>query len=78
MFTSLLALLRRPTLGQAVATELAQAEREKLEAETAREFADSVVKYNDLRIRRLKAYLNETTTNKNTNQLRHTQAASPD
>lgn len=78
MFQPLLTLLRRPTLGQTVAAELAEAERGKLEAETAREYADSVVKYNDLRIRRLKAYLNETAAHKNTNQLRHTQAAGTD
>lgn len=78
MFAPLLSILRRPSLGQVVADELAQAEHEKLRAETAREFADSVVKYNDLRIRRLKAYINESATNKNTNQLRHTQATGAD
>jgi hypothetical protein len=65
--TTLTDLLRRPTLAQTVAAELAQAEREKLQAETAREFAESIVRYNELRIRRLKAYLNEITTHKNTN-----------
>ena len=39
-----------------IARELAEAQRAKLEAESARDYAISIVKYNDMRITRLQAY----------------------
>jgi len=48
---------RQPTQLEMVTKELAQAMLAKLEAETAVEYAKSVVDYNDARINRLGAYL---------------------
>lgn len=49
----LLDLFKQPTPLQVIATELAQAHLSKLEAETAAEYAQSVVSYNVSRIDRL-------------------------
>ena len=49
----LLELFKQPTPLQMVAAELAQAHLSKLEAETAAEYAQSVVSYNLSRIERL-------------------------
>lgn len=50
---------RKPTALELAATELAEAERKKLEAETAREYADSVVQYRNAQINRLRHYLSQ-------------------
>ena len=42
---------------EVAATELVQAELAKLEAESAKEYADAQVKYNTARITRLRAYV---------------------
>jgi len=59
----LLALLRepfkRPTPLEMIASELARAHLEKLEAETAVEYAQSIVDYNVNRIARLNARVEE-------------------
>lgn len=50
-------VFRRLTPAEVAARELADAELSRLEALTAREYADSVVKYNDDRIKRLRKFL---------------------
>jgi len=59
----LLALLRepfkKPTPLEMIASELARAHLEKLEAETAVEYAQSIVDYNVNRIARLNARVEE-------------------
>ena len=52
-------LFKAPTFRDVVLRELAQANMEKLTAETVRDHANSVVKYNNSRISRLQAHLNE-------------------
>lgn len=49
--------LRQPTPLEMITRELALAHLAKLEAETAVDFAKSVVAYNDARIKRLEAHL---------------------
>ena len=48
---------RQPTPLEMVTKELALAHLAKLEAETAVDYAESVVAYNDARIKRLEAHL---------------------
>lgn len=50
---------KRPTPLELIAEELADAHMEKLSAETAVEYAQSVVDYNTTRIERLNARLEE-------------------
>jgi len=50
---------KRPTPLEMIATELAEAHMEKLSAETAVEYAQSIVDYNVTRITRLNARLEE-------------------
>lgn len=50
---------RQPTPLEVITRELATAKLEKLEAETAVEYAQSIVDYNDNRIERLEKYLSE-------------------
>lgn len=50
-------VIRRLTPRELAARELADAELELLEALTAREYADSIVKYNEVRCARLRAFL---------------------
>ena len=52
-------LLATPTPLEMVAKELVEAQRSKLEAETALDYAYSMVEYNTQRIERLKARLTE-------------------
>lgn len=52
-------LFRRATPKEVAARELAEAELAKMQAQTAAEFAQSVVSYNDARIKRLKKVLAE-------------------
>ena len=61
MFEYLKNLFAKPTPLELATEELVQAERAKLEAETGREYADSLVKYNTARITRLRAYINTST-----------------
>jgi len=50
-------ILRPKTIYEVVYTELQEAYLRKLEAETAAEYADAAIKYNDRRIERLKQRL---------------------
>ena len=52
-------LTTTPTPLEMAARELVEAQRAKLEAESAREYAYHMVQYNDDRIERLKARLTE-------------------
>jgi FixJ family two-component response regulator len=52
-------LFRKPSVEQLILQELQDATRAKLEAETAREYADSLVTYNNARITRLTGRLKE-------------------
>jgi hypothetical protein len=52
-------LLATPTPLEMVARELVQSQRSKLEAESAMEYALSMVDYNDARIKRLTRRLDE-------------------
>jgi len=49
---------RKPTPLEVIAAELAVAHLCKLEAETAVDYAVSVVRYNDTRIKRLEQHIN--------------------
>ena len=50
---------RTPTPLEMIAKELATAHLEKLQAETAVDYAVSIVRYNDARIKRLEQHLNQ-------------------
>ena len=50
---------KRPTPLELIAAELADAHLQKLEAETAVEYADSIVAYNVIRIQRLNMRMEE-------------------
>ena len=52
-------ILRVRTISEVIKVELRQAHLRKLEAETAAEYADEAIKYNDRRIERLKQRLFE-------------------
>ena len=52
-------LLATPTPLEMAANELVEAQRSKLEAESAREYAANMVNYNNDRIERLKVRLTE-------------------
>ncbi len=52
-------LFRRMTPAERAATELADAELSRLEAQTAMEYAASVVGYQDTRIKRLRKFLSD-------------------
>ena len=52
-------ILRSKTIYEVINTELQDAYLRKLEAETAAEYADAAIKYNDRRIERLKQRLFE-------------------
>jgi hypothetical protein len=52
-------LMSTPTPLEMVARELVEAQRSKLEAESAREYAYHMVQYNDDRINRLRERLDE-------------------
>ena len=62
MFEYLKSLFRKRTPLELATEELVQAERSKLEAESGREYADALVKYNTSRIARLRKYINEETS----------------
>jgi hypothetical protein len=57
LFDMLKERLREPTPLEVISRELAQAHLEKLEAETAMDYAQSIVDYNTTRITRLNAHL---------------------
>ena len=50
-------VFRRITPAEVAARELAEAELSMLQAQTAREYAESVMSYNQARITRLRKYL---------------------
>ena len=52
-------IMRARTIHEVIAKELQEAHLRKLEAETAAEYADAAIKYNDRRIERLKQRLFE-------------------
>ncbi len=52
-------MFTKPTPQELAMRELVEAKRAKLEAETGRDWATSVVAYNTARIERLEAYLKE-------------------
>ena len=52
-------VLRARTISEVIKVELRQAHLRKLEAETAAEYADEAIKYNNRRIERLKQRLFE-------------------
>lgn len=57
MITDIKRLLRRLTPLEMASRELAEAELQKLTAQTAQEYASSVVSYNTSRIGRLKSFI---------------------
>ena len=59
MITMIKRLLTTPTPLEMAVRELVQAQRSKLEAETALDYAANMVQYNDDRISRLKVRLTE-------------------
>ena len=59
MITMMKRLLSTPSPLEMVARELVQSQRSKLEAESAMEYALSMVDYNDARIKRLTRRLDE-------------------
>jgi len=59
MITMIKRLLATPTPLEMAVRELVQAQRSKLEAETALDYAANMVQYNDDRIVRLKVRLTE-------------------
>jgi len=59
MIATIKKLLQTPTLIELVVKELVEAHRSKLEAESAQDYARSVVQYNIDRIERLTSTLNE-------------------
>ena len=54
-------ILRARTIHEVIANELREAHLRKLEAETAAEYADAAIQYNEKRIKRLEARLTEHT-----------------
>jgi hypothetical protein len=59
MIATIKRLLATPTPLEMAARELVQAQRAKLEAESATEYANAMVNYNDERIERLMQRLND-------------------
>lgn len=57
MIAAIRRLFRKITPAEVAAKELADAELSMLEAQTAREYAESVMAYNDARIKRLRKFL---------------------
>ena len=57
MSAALRRLFRKITPAEVAARELAEAELSLLEAQTGSEFAQSVIAYNETRIRRLRKFL---------------------
>jgi hypothetical protein len=65
MITTLRRMIAGPTPDELAARELAQARRALLEAQSAQEYARSMVMYNQQRIARLRAYLADPEDNGN-------------
>lgn len=61
MIKDIKTLLRKPTPLELAVTELVDAERAKLQAETGREYAEAQCAYHAARISRLKKYITATT-----------------
>lgn len=55
--TTFKSLFRKRTLLEIASAELGEAELQKLNAQTAQEYAESVVVYNTNRIKRLKTFI---------------------
>ena len=51
-------VIRAKTIHEVIATELREAHLRKLEAETAAEYANAAIQYNESRIKRLEKMLN--------------------
>lgn len=62
MITALKRVMRRLTPLEVASRELADAELESLKAQTAVEYANSVVAYNAQRIKRLRSFIGKQTT----------------
>lgn len=62
MLTDIKRVMRRLTPLEMASRELAEAELQKLTAQTAQEYAASVVSYNTQRIGRLRAFIASQTT----------------
>jgi hypothetical protein len=58
-------ILRAKTIAEVIHAELQDAHLRKLEAETAAEYANAAIQYNQERIKRLEARLTEHTQEKN-------------
>ncbi len=67
----LLKIFRKQSLAQVVLNELEDAKRSKLEAESGKEYAESLVAYNDARIKRLTARLDELLEAERRSELQH-------
>jgi hypothetical protein len=61
MFEQLKKLWTTPTAEELALRELEDSKRRLLEAQTAREYADSMCKYRETQVRRLTAYIKENT-----------------
>lgn len=61
MLTEIKQTFKKPTPLEMATKELVQAEHSRLEAQTATEYASSLVSYNNTRIARLSRYINELT-----------------
>ena len=61
MFQSLLAYFRLPSAEALALRELEEAKRKLLDAQSGREYADSMCKYHEARIKRLTSYLHTAT-----------------
>jgi hypothetical protein len=55
-------IFQKPSIGEALAAELDEAQRQLLEAETGKEYAESIVRYNIARIARLRNRIEEHAT----------------
>jgi hypothetical protein len=61
MFEQLKKLWTTPTAEELALRELEDSKRRLLQAQTAREYADSMCKYRETQVRRLTAYIKENT-----------------
>ena len=61
IFQSLLAYFRLPSAEVLALRELEEAKRKLLDAQSGREYADSMCKYHEARIKRLTSYLHTAT-----------------
>lgn len=64
MYQSLIKMFSRPSAETLALRELEEARRQLLEAQSAREYSESMCKYHDTRIKRLVSYLHAATEDK--------------